>query len=54
MNFLTSAILANILWNKIKDGRFTENEIRISLKNWILEDRDYEKIVNKINVSLDV
>jgi hypothetical protein len=54
MDFLTSTILSGIAWDGIKKvGILTGNYIKQNLRDWVLEDSDYEKIAKIINDAPD-
>ncbi|QIZ41045.1 hypothetical protein BHV55_04950 [Bacillus sp. RZ2MS9] len=50
MDFLTSTVLSGIAWDGIKSmGYVTGEYLKNQLKEWMLDEKSYETIVNKIN-----
>ncbi|WP_433749160.1 hypothetical protein [Paenibacillus amylolyticus] len=50
MDFLTSSILSGLAWDSIKKVGFVTSEyLKKHLKNWALDEREYENIATKIN-----
>lgn len=50
MNFLESTMLSGVTYDLIKVGmKLTANFLKEKLKDWILEEEDYEKLANAIN-----
>ncbi|MEK4820260.1 hypothetical protein [Priestia sp. FSL R5-0680] len=50
MNFLTSTVLSGIAWDGIrKMGCMTSEYLKQQLKEWLLDEKSYETIADRIN-----